>query len=93
MPMMDLEQIQMLVYQHVTQLTLIDYRVSDAFDVALQTAALAFDDEFIRAGLERARKVIVDRTDHDKGPASSMTPNAALQGDQGAGKSASKRTR
>lgn len=91
--MMDLEQIQMLVYQHVTQLTLIDYRVSDAFDVALQTAALAFDDEFIRAGLERARKVIVDRTDQDKRQAGSTTPNAASQGDQGAGKksSASKR--
>ena len=52
--MIDFEQVQLLIYQHVVQLTLIDHPVADAFALAHEVAALAFDEHFTRQGLVRA---------------------------------------
>ena len=51
---MDIEQTQLLIYQHVVQLTLLDHGVEDAFALAHHVVALAFDELFTREGLARA---------------------------------------
>ena len=51
---MDFDQTQLLVYQHVVQLTLLDHEVDQAFALAHQVAALAFDESFTRRGLALA---------------------------------------
>ena len=66
--MVDDEQIAMLVYTHVVQLTLIDYQPDEAFALAHRVAALAFDADFTRAGLEAAR------------PAAETRPGSGIQG-------------
>ena len=53
--MVDDEQIAILIYNHVVQLSLIDYKTEDAFRLAHQVAAMAFDLEFTRIGIEAAR--------------------------------------
>ena len=68
---MDFDQTQLLIYNHVIQLTLIDYELERAFDLAHEVAALAFDEEFTRKGLATA----IER--HEK-PA----PNKALSTDK-----------
>lgn len=52
--MIDHEQLQLLVYQHVVQLTLIDHSVEEAFRLAHQVAAAAFDEAFLTEGLASA---------------------------------------
>ena len=54
--MLDDEQIALLVYNHVVQLTLIDYLPDEAFALAHRVAATAFDMDLTRAGLEAARR-------------------------------------
>lgn len=54
--MPDDEQIAMLVYTHVVQLTLIDYGPDEAFALAHRVAARAFNADFTRTGLEAARR-------------------------------------
>ncbi len=56
--MIELETLQMLVYQHVVQLTLIDHPPHEAFKIAHRVAALAFDEAFTQAGLDAARAAI-----------------------------------
>lgn len=51
---MDFDQTQLLIYQHVVQLTLLDHEVDQAFALAHQVAALAFDEPFTRRGLALA---------------------------------------
>lgn len=58
--MIDPEQMQLLIYNHVVQLTLIDYDVEQAFAVAHRTAALAFDEHFMRDGLAAAKRAADD---------------------------------
>ena len=60
--MIDEEQLSILIYNHVVQLTLIDVEPSQAFTIAHQVAALAFDQDFTRAGLAAARERIVAST-------------------------------
>lgn len=52
--MIDHEQLALLIYQHAVQLTLIDYEVEQAFRLAHQVAAAAFDEAFTRDGLAQA---------------------------------------
>ena len=54
--MLDDEQIAMLVYNHVVQLSLIDYGVDEAFRLAHEVAARAFDPAYTRDGIDAARR-------------------------------------
>ena len=54
--MIDADQMQILIYNHAVQLTLLDYGVTEAFEVAHRTAALGFDDKFTQAGLAHAAR-------------------------------------
>ena len=63
--MIDEDQIAMLVYSHVVQLTLIDYQPDEAFALAHRVAALGFDTAFTQAGLEAARKVQSSKEEPD----------------------------
>lgn len=56
--MIEEEALSMLIYQHVQQLTLLDYPLAEAFNIAHRTAAAAFDQEFTRAGLDKARNAL-----------------------------------
>lgn len=77
--MIDDDQIAMLVYTHVVQLTLIDYSPSEAFSLAHQVAARAFDADFTRAGLETARRTV--ETASETAPRRAATePTAARKG-------------
>ena len=58
--MVDEDQIAMLVYSHVVQLTLIDYEPAEAFLLAHRVAARAFDAEFTLAGLKAAKAEFSD---------------------------------
>ena len=60
--MLDDDQIAMLVYNHVVQLTLLDYEVGTAFQLAHEVAAKAFDPAYTRAGLDVARQKVVAAT-------------------------------
>ena len=71
--MIDPEQMQLLIYNHVVQLTLIDYDVEQAFAVAHRPAALGFDEHFMRDGLAAARQADDDKTAHGTGAAASGT--------------------
>ena len=67
--MMDFEQTQLLIYQHVVQLTLIDHEVEQAFVLAHHVAALAFDEAFTREGLARAAQKSQGSAAHGVPPA------------------------
>lgn len=54
--MPDDDQIALLVYNHVVQLSLIDYGVDDAFRLAHEVVARAFDPAYTRAGIDAARE-------------------------------------
>lgn len=57
--MLDDDQIAMLVYNHVVQLSLIDHEIDAAFLLAHEVAARAFDPAYTRAGIDAARRRIV----------------------------------
>lgn len=73
--MIDTEQLQLLVYQHVVQLTLIDHQVEEAFRLAHQVAAAAFDEAFLAEGLAAANEL--RRAMAEAGPAISDDARAA----------------
>ena len=54
--MIDEEQMALLIYTHVVQLSLIDVDVDEAFRLAHRVAALAFDPTFTHEGLKAARR-------------------------------------
>ena len=54
--MINEEQMALLIYTHVVQLSLIDVDVDEAFRLAHRVAALAFDPTFTHEGLEVARR-------------------------------------
>ena len=55
--MLDDDQIAMLVYNHVVQLSLIDHEIDAAFLLAHEVAARAFDPAWTRAGIDAARRL------------------------------------
>ena len=61
--MLDDDQIAMLVYNHVVQLVLLDHEVEEAFRLAHEVAALAFDPAYTRAGIDAARQRVSASTD------------------------------
>ena len=54
--MIDEDHLTLLIYNHAAQLTLIEYPPTEALTLAYTVAALAFDADLTRAGLEAARK-------------------------------------
>ncbi len=62
---MDFDQTQLLIYQHVVQLTLLDHEVDQAFALAHQVAALAFDEPFTRRGLALAAQGLGESLEKD----------------------------
>lgn len=61
--MLDDDQIAMLVYNHAVQLSLLDYEIDAAFQLAHEVAVRAFDPAYTRAGLDAARQRIVVSAD------------------------------
>ena len=69
--MLDDDQIAMLVYNHVVQLSLLDHEVEAAFALAHEVAARAFDPAYTRAGIDAARQRLVAPTGAAKTAAAS----------------------
>lgn len=60
--MIDEDQLTLLIYNHAVQLTLIDYPPTEALKLAYSVAALAFDADLTRAGLEAARQAATSKS-------------------------------